>query len=170
MLAPARASDASEQVQFADGRAFDVGGGGALVLHESGVVYLAMALRNVGAGMAVLRGYRLQADTAEQAQRDPLGAARHRRGEECPDPSAFSQQQRDLYIPANDLGFWQAALRDRDSTLYRDTVAAIAPNGRVTVDVLYTDHEGGQRTISAGAAMSRITGTCEPLSQADSPR
>jgi hypothetical protein len=148
VLSPARAHDPDEQVQFADGRVFEVGHGRAMVREHDGVVYLAMPLRNAGAGVALLRGYSLQADTAEQVARDPLGPARHRKGDVAPNPSAFSEQQRDLYIPAGDSGFWQSALRDRQTELYRAVSEAAHSGGRITVDLLYTDHEGGQPTIT----------------------
>jgi hypothetical protein len=148
VLAPARHGDPDEQVQFADGRVFEIGEGRALVQQENGNVYLAMPLRNVGAGMAVLRGYRLEAESAEQASQDPLGQARHRKGDTAPDPAVFAEQQRDLYIPSGDLGFWQAAARDAQTQLYQDLEVAIHTRGRVTVDVLYTDHDGGQPTLT----------------------
>ena len=73
------------------------------------------------------------------------------------DPAAFDRlrdlvsvylQQRDLYVPSGDVGFWQAALRDPESERHRELGAALASNGRVTVDLLYTDHDGGQPTIT----------------------
>jgi hypothetical protein len=79
---------------------------------------------------------------------DRRGAARHRRGDAAPHPSAFARQQRDLYVAAGDLGFWQAALRDPDTELYRTTGEAISSGARITVDLLYGDHEGGQPTIT----------------------
>jgi hypothetical protein len=148
VLTPSRPQDAGEQVQFADGRVFDVAAGRALVREENGVVYLAIALRNVGSGVAVLRGYRLEAESAERTAKDPLGPARHRRGDIAPDPSVFSEQQRDLYVPAGNLGFWQAALRDPGDERHRRTTEAIATGGRITVDLLYADHEDGQQTIT----------------------
>jgi hypothetical protein len=148
VLAPTRATDPGDQVQFADGRVFAVGEGRALAQEHDGVVYLAMPLRNVGAGMAVLRGYQLEAQRAEEVQNDPLGPARHRRGDPLPDRTRFAEQQRDLYISAGDTGFWQAALRDPTSESYDDARAALRTGGRVTVDLLYTDHEGGQPTIT----------------------
>jgi hypothetical protein len=148
VLAPSRPQDSGEQVQFADGQVFDVAAGRALVREENGVVYLAIALRNVGSGVAVLRGYRLEAESAERVAQDPLGPARHRRGDVAPEPSDFSEQQRDLYVPAGSLGFWQAALRDPADERHRRTSEAIATGGRMTVDLLYADHEGGQEAIT----------------------
>jgi hypothetical protein len=127
---------------------FDVGSGRPLVHQANGVIYLALPLRNVGAGIAELRGYHLEPQSAETVQQDPLGPARHRRGDASPDPSTFAEQQRDLYVPAGDLGFWQAALRDPSSELYTTVSDAIRSGGRITIDLLYGDHDGGQPTIT----------------------
>jgi hypothetical protein len=148
VLTPSRPEDPSEQVQFADGRVFEVGGGLAMVRCEQGVIYLAVPLRNVGAGIALLRGYHIEAETAQRVAQDPLGQARHRRGDQAPDPSTFSEQQRDLFVASGSLGFWQAALRDHDEERYERTRDAIGTAGRITVDLLHTDHEGGQPTIA----------------------
>jgi hypothetical protein len=148
VLSPSRSQDPAEQVQFADGRVFQVEGGRATVRNDADAIYLAIPLRNVGAGIAVLRGYRLEAESAERVAQDPLGAARHMRGDMAPDRSAFSEQQRDLYVAAGDSGFWQAALRDPRSDRYQDVLGAIRTAGRIIVDLFYADHEGGQPTIT----------------------
>ena len=148
LLTPSRPQDAAEPVQFADGRTFDVGNGRAMVCDVQDVIYLAIPLRNVGLGIALIRGYHLEADSGERVARDPQGAARHRRGDLAPPGSAFSQQQRDIYVAPGDVGFWQAAVRDPGDSHHGDLRAAIATAGRVTVDLLYADHEGGQRTIT----------------------
>ena len=92
LLVPSRAEDPAEQIQFADGRTFAVGDGRAMVRHEDGVIYLAIPLRNVGSGIAVLHGYHLEPEGAEKVAQDPLGPARHRRGDPAPDdrPSSSS--------------------------------------------------------------------------------
>jgi hypothetical protein len=148
LLTPSRPTDPSEQVQFADGRVFELGGGRAMVRDDGGVIYLAIPLRNVGAGIALLRGYHLEAESAERVAQDPLGPARHRRGDVPPDASTFSEQQRDLYVASGSVGYWQAALRNPSDARYARTKDAIETAGRITVDLLYADHEGGQPTIT----------------------
>jgi hypothetical protein len=148
LLTPSRPEDPDEQVQFADGRVFGVRAAGAMLREEGGAIYLAMALRNVGAGIALLRGYHLEAEPAEAVARDPSGVARHRRGDRPPDRGTFAEQQRDLYIPSGNVGFWQAALRDAGEERYQQVDEALRSAGRVTVDLLYTDHEGGQPAIT----------------------
>ena len=148
VLAPAGPGDPAESVQFADGRVFPVPSGQALAVQEPGVIYLAIPLVNVGAGLAMLRGYHLQGEPASEVARDPRGAAGHLRGDPPPDTRAFSRQQRDLLISTQRAGFWQAALRDPQSKLYGEVAQAISTGGRITVDVLYGDHEGGQPSVT----------------------
>ena len=64
------------------------------------------------------------------------------------DTSEFRRLSRDLYIAGGDQGFWQGALRDPVDPLFIDVQKAIEARERVSVDVLYGDHEGGQRTIT----------------------
>jgi hypothetical protein len=148
MLTTARTGDPTNQVVFADGRVFELDPSHALVRQEDQVIYLAIPLRNAGAGIAQLRGYHLEPEAAGRVLDDPLGPARHRRGDRPPDTSSFAEQQRDIYVAPGDAGFWQAALRDPDGALYAATAEAIRTGGRITVDLLYGDHEGGQPTIT----------------------
>jgi hypothetical protein len=147
-LAPSRPEDPGEVVQFADGRLLETRAGRALVLRDKSVIYLAIPLRNFGTGFAVLREYQIEAQTADQVAADPRGPARHQRGDLAPDRSVFATQQRDLYVPPGGLGFWQAALRDPSSERFQQAEQAISTSGRITVDVLYTDHDGGQPTVT----------------------
>jgi hypothetical protein len=148
VLVPAGLEDPAENVQFADGRVFPVGNGQALVAQDAGVVYLAIPLLNVGAGLAVLRGYHIVGESGRQVTQDPRGPARHLRGDPPPQPRAFSPQQRDLLISTRRAGFWQAALREPNTRLHEEVMQAIGTRGRVTVDVLYGDHEGSQPSIT----------------------
>jgi len=148
VLVPGRREDPVEPVLFADGRTLEVGAGRATVEEADGVFYLALPIANVGAGLAHLLGYRLEAQTADEAQADPLGPARHQRGDIPPDVASFRPQQRDLYVAAGRVGFWQAALRDPADELYASSAAAIRTRGRLTIDLLYGDHEGGQPTVT----------------------
>ena len=148
VLAAAGPGDGAESVQFADGRVFSLRNGHALVRLDAGVIYLAIPLSNVGAGLAMLHGYRLRGESANDVARDPRGVAGHLRGDPPPPPGTFAPQQRDLLISATRSGFWQAALRDPAAPVYQETAQAMATGGRVTVDVLYGDHEGGQPSVT----------------------
>jgi hypothetical protein len=135
LLVVGRRDDPPDEVLVADGRVFEVSHGRALFHQQHDVIYLALPLRNAGTGIAQLRGYRLEAEPASRVREDPLGPARHRRGDPEPDPADFAEQQRDLYIAPGDTGFWQAALRDHATPLQvamRQAVstAAGSPVGR----------------------------------------
>jgi hypothetical protein len=158
LLVVARRNDPDQEVQFADGRVFEASAQEPLFRPEPDAVYLAVPLRNAGSGIAHLLGYRLQADPAARVLADPLGPALHRRGAPPPALDDFSVQQRDLYIAAGEIGFWQAAIRDPASHLYAAIIEAHRTRGRVTIDLLYGDLEGGQPTISRFVLLPRASG------------
>ncbi|TML79597.1 MAG: hypothetical protein E6G07_07400 [Actinobacteria bacterium] len=89
----------------------------------------------MGSGLAVLHGWYIT-------------PRRMLAGAERPDPADFRPQQRDLYVAAGDTGYWQGAVRDEDDPLRAGLQDALAERTPIAVDVLYADHEGGQRTIS----------------------
>ncbi len=60
----------------------------------------------------------------------------------------FHVQSRDLYVPAGDIGMWQGALRNPTDPIRVDVVDAINRGHPITVELLYSDQVGLQRTIS----------------------
>jgi hypothetical protein len=134
LLVTSHDDDPPERVRFGEGQMLIVPGHGAAVEHAEGNVYMAIALRNGGSGLAVIHGWRIH--VGERTTSD------------MPTADEFRRQRRDLYIPAGDRGFWQGALRDRNDPDYDVVSAAVVGGSRVMVDLLYGDHEGGQRTIS----------------------
>jgi len=135
LLIPSREEDPPERVRFGEGVILTVPGHGGAVHVENERVYLAIALRNGGSGLAVIHGWRVE--VAERTADAPR-----------PDPENFRRNTRDLYIPAGDSGFWQGAIRERSDPQYEQLRRAADTRARVMVDVLYGDHEGGQRTIT----------------------
>ena len=74
----------------------------------------------------------------------------------------FTQQVRDLYVPAGDASYWQASLRAHDDMLHSDQDlrravrdALVQHADGITVDLLYSDGEGGQPTISRFSLLPR---------------
>jgi hypothetical protein len=135
VLAPSRLDDPPEKVGFADDHWLKVPGGRAVVEATDDAVYLAMALRNVGNGLAVLdRWYVHPARVTGTVAR--------------PDTGAFRRLTRDIYVPANGLGFWQGALRDPADPLFAEVRKRAEAGEPLTVDLLYGDHEGGQHTVT----------------------
>jgi hypothetical protein len=63
------------------------------------------------------------------------------------EPEEFRPQIRDLFVPGEDIGFWQAALRDPADPEYATMLEAVQTRRLFAVELLYSDHEGGQRAI-----------------------
>jgi len=135
VLAPTRGSDPPERVGFIDRHWVNVDGQRATIEVTDDAIYLAFTVRNVGAGIAVLDCWDLYDDLQ-------TGDSVHR------DPQTFNRLTRDIYIPTGDVGFWQAALRDPAEARFEQVHAAVQQHRGMTVDLLYEDHEGGQRTIT----------------------
>jgi hypothetical protein len=134
LLLGARYGDAIEKVTWVDEHITKVAGGRGAVEEADDVIYLAMALRNAGAGLAVMHGWQLLTEWDPQAE--PTAA------------EGFRRQARDLYIAPGDNGFWQGAIRDDDDPDRAALEDIVAHPRRFTVDLLYGDQEGGQRTIT----------------------
>jgi hypothetical protein len=135
LLITSREEDTLERVRFGDGVLLTVPGHGGAVQEVRDRLYMAIALRNGGSGLAVIHGWHVA--VGEMTVNVPV-----------PPLEDFRLQQRDLYIPAGDTGFWQGAIRDRDDPMYPEVREAIRTRERVIVDLLFGDHEGGQRTIA----------------------
>lgn len=135
VLVPSREDDPIERLRFGDQQLVTVPGHGAAVEVGAEAIYLALALRNGGAGLAVIHGWRVQAG-------EPGGHS------DRPAPDDFRRQGLDLYIPAGETGYWLGALRDPSEPAYEQIRDAIAAKELLQVDLMYGDHEGGQRTIA----------------------
>jgi hypothetical protein len=135
VLVTARPDDPEQRLMFQDRRWLAVRGAQAAIETDDGQVLLALALRNVGPGLAVLD--RWAVDTNWEGRTGPPR-----------DPNDFHRLTRDLYIAAGDVGFWQGAIREPDDPDRQIMLDAIAAGDPFTLDLLYADHEGGQRTIS----------------------
>ena len=135
LLAPSRLEDPTQRIMFLEGRWVNAPGGSGVVEHTDGTVYLAVNLRNIGSGIAICQGWTVRP-----------GASRtfstHASLEE------FRLQSRDLYVPANDTGMWQGALRNPDDPVRAEVVRAVEAGHPITVELLYSDQVGHQRTIS----------------------
>src|SRR3954466_9368442 len=99
LLVPTRFDDPTLKVGFGDDHWVHVHGGTGSIEITHEVVYMTLSLRNAGSGIAVLHGWRVAAAQALTVQ-------------ERPPLEQFRRQQRDIYIPAGDIYFWQGALRE----------------------------------------------------------
>jgi hypothetical protein len=135
VLVTSRLNDPIQKIRWVDDHWATVEGSQASIEVVNGNMYMAMSLRNVGSGLAVPIGWYLTEGT--QNALDPHV-----------DPDRFRMQTRDLYVASGDVGFWQAAIRDRDDPDYGWLCRSIAGAETFTVDLLYGDSEGGQRTVT----------------------
>jgi hypothetical protein len=143
VLIPSRETDPLERIRFGDEQILHLSGHGGAIAVGDEAVYLAMALRNGGAGLAVIHGWRVKPRPSFTTDVEQRQAVNQR-----PPLEQFHRQQIDLYIPAGETGYWLGALRDPSEPIY-DIVrrAADSPDG-LQIDLLYGDVEGGQRTIA----------------------
>jgi hypothetical protein len=138
LLLGSKLDDPPQKIGFVDDKWFLAEGGRGIAEVGDSAVYLAIPLRNVGSGIAVLHGWTFYA-TEELSS----GGLR-----DHADPSEFIRLTRDLYIPVSDVGFWQGAFRDPDSREFAEARDAVERRIALIIDLLYGDYEGGQRTIT----------------------
>ena len=132
---PSRLGDPMQKIMFVDQHWVRVDGGRGSAEHLGDVVYLVMSLRNVASGIGVLQGWSVAAGLQSSVvDHVPIEAMR--------------RHTRDLYIPAGDIGLWQGALRDPTEPVFADVVRAIDERDPLSIDLLYTDQVGAQRTVS----------------------
>jgi hypothetical protein len=112
-----------------------VTGGHASVEYEDGIIYLVLSLRNIGAGIAVIQGWYPHGNWV-------TGAEPH------PPIEEFRPQSRDLYVAAGELSFWQGAIREADDRHRQALTEVVTTRERFTIDLYYSDHNGGQRAVS----------------------
>jgi hypothetical protein len=159
VLMVARRDDPAQKVNFGDEKWIRIPGGGAVgevgagkagpgkAGAEKGLtapdapVYLALALRNAGSGIAVMHGWRFYPEWHRDNTHAPV--------------EEFERQNRDLYIPAGDIGFWQGTFRDPGDPRYEQARKVIEARQPWTVELLYGDHEGGQRCVTRFTMLPR---------------
>jgi hypothetical protein len=149
VLFNARPQDLPQKVGFIDDHWLVLHDGLAAVQESDGKFYLAIPLRNVASGLAVLDAWHLS------TERPNLDTA-------PPPLEEFRRLLRDLYVPAGDISFWQAAVREPGDPLYSTLREAISARTPLFVDILYGDHEGGQRTITLFSLIPRSDPNEEP--------
>ena len=135
LLMPSRLEDPPQKIRWGDDHHAALGGSAAHVEMVDDNIYLAMSVRNAGSGIAVLSGWHIRFEAL-------LTEHGHAERDE------FRRQLRDLYIPGGDVGFWQGAIRDRDDPFHGDLAAKVREREIFLIELLYTDHEGGQPSIT----------------------
>ena len=144
VLMASRLQDPPQKVSFFDQHWVTIEGGHAAFEVSPQAIYLVIGLRNAGSGIAVLHGWYFYPERI--ADSPPT------------DPKDFRRLTRDIYVPAGDTGFWQGAFRDPNEPVFATAREAATSARPVTIDLLYGDHEGGQRMISRFALSSTPSG------------
>lgn len=142
LLFPSRLSDELLKVNYGDNHWVRVPGGQGVIELTPDVIYLAMSLRNVGSGLGILHGWFVQPQlvaSGQQPEHAPL--------------DQFRRLTRDLFVPPGDVFFWQGALRDRAEPIFGEVADAVRAQTPVTIELLYGDEEGGQRTVTRYAML-----------------
>jgi hypothetical protein len=134
LLMSSRLQDQKQKILFQDGSPLEVAGGRAALRATDEVVYLAVSIRNVGTGLAVLHGWHLCTGL--------------RRGRSRPELDEFTTQNMDIYVAPGDNGFWEGAYRDPSVSEFKEVTNAIEAGDTLSLSLLYGDFEGGQRVIS----------------------
>ncbi len=135
VLVTSRIEDPVQKVRWMDDHWARLEGGQATIEFVDGSIYMAISIRNVGPGLAVPFGWHLTggAPTIDMTHAEP---------------EDFRAQTRDLYVAPSDVGFWQAAIRSADDPDYHWLSRAAVNMEPFTIELLYGDHDGRQRTIT----------------------
>jgi hypothetical protein len=145
LLMHSRLDDPTLKVGFQDGKWFHVAGGQGAAEANDEAVYIVMSMRNAGTGLAVLHGWWF----AEEAL---AGVT------EAPPLDEMHRLTRDIFVPPNDVGFWQGSFRDPASDEYATARRVIEARQPFGIAVMYGDVEGGQRAITRFGVFPTETG------------
>ncbi|RAG86598.1 hypothetical protein DN069_05460 [Streptacidiphilus pinicola] len=137
ILVGARPTDPQQKLIWTDGHSTHLTGSAGYAHLGEDVIYLGAALRNLGPGLGIVHGWSL------------------REGDTPVDPADFRRQGLDMYVAPSDHGTWHAALRDPADPAFAVLADQVKNRQRINVDLLYGDHEGGQRTIARISLLPR---------------
>jgi hypothetical protein len=136
LLVPSRLEDSVQKLMWPDEHWVSLPGAGASIEDAEDGLLMAMSVRNSGSGIAVIQGWHLILGGIT----DP--------SQHHAEPEEFRRQLRDLYVAGSDIGFWQGAVRDKTDPEYEPLRQIVRERRLFGIEVLYSDHEGGQRAVS----------------------
>ncbi len=134
LLVNSRLQDPKQKVQYPEGISLTVDGGTAAVQAADDVVYLAVSIRNVGSGLAVLHGWHVLVGLQTERSHPPV--------------EEFTTQNLDIYVAPGDDALWLSALRDPAADIFHAVADAVKAGEPLVISLLYGDSEGGQRVIT----------------------
>ncbi len=133
LLTASLSTDPVQKVLWGDRYATRLEGGRAIVEQVGDTIYLAIGVRNHGSGLALLNcWYAREAFTSDPPA--PL--------------DEFRRLAIDLYVAPGAAGYWESAIRQSDDPFRKTVTEAIEQREPFSVDLLYGDQFGTQRTIS----------------------
>ena len=135
LLVPSLGDDPAQKILWSDRHAIRLPGGRAHVETDNEVIYLAIGLRNLGSGIALLHGWYPWPERAFMTE--PHG-----------DADDFRRLVIDLYIAPGGTGYWEGAIRDPDDPMREGFLRTLKDREPFTIDLMYGDQEGAQRAIS----------------------
>jgi hypothetical protein len=136
ILASSRPEDPAQRIMFADRHWVDLKGGRGAAEFTDDTVYLAMSVRNIGNGIAVIEAW--QPFPGQLTGEGGWGELEE-----------FRTQTRALWVPPGDVAFWQGALRDPEEKLY-GPCATPSPRGP-------SPSTSSTATTKAGSASSAVS-------------
>jgi hypothetical protein len=103
-----------------------------------GVVYLAFCVRNIGSGVAVIKGIaaRLSSEVLDIAP------------EEMPSPMGLMRVLRAYYIGPGETTYLPIQIHESNPMAWQAMVEAITAKHNLLLDLVYSDHAGRQLTVS----------------------
>jgi hypothetical protein len=134
LLVASRLQDPQQKIQYPEGTWLTVDGGTAGLEATDDVVYLAVSVRNVGTGLAVLHGWYVLVGLQTERAHPPV--------------EEFTTQNLDIYVAPGDNGLWLGALRDPAADVFHAVTDAVKAGETLVINLLYGDFEGGQRVIT----------------------
>jgi hypothetical protein len=143
LLVPSAPEDPVRKVLWSDMHHAVLTGNQSVIETDGDVVYIAIGLRNVGSGLALLHGWCAEPGVM-------FGEAVVQ-----PELDEFRRLTIDLYVPVGGAGYFEAAVRDVNDELRPGLLQAIESREPVTVHLLYGDQNGWQRTMSRFTVLPR---------------
>ena len=134
LLVNSRLQDPEQKTQYLEGVWLRVPGGSAALELTDEVVYMAISIRNVGTGLAVMHGWHVGVGVQTERTHPPQ--------------EEFTTQQLDIYVAPGDDGLWLGALRDPEAGIFQAVTDAVKAGEALVFFLLYGDFEGGQRVIT----------------------
>ena len=134
LLVSSRLQDPAQKIQYPEGIWLTVDGGMGALEVAGDVVYLAVSIRNVGTGLAMLHGWYVTVGLQTDRSHPPV--------------EKFTTQNLDIYVASGDDGLWLGALREPAASIFQAVTDAVKAGEPVVINLLYGDLEGGQRVIT----------------------